>query len=126
MGSLSHARIFHNREIRIPELPKLEDGLDELACGEAINKGKLSQKERNNSKTERLDTLPFKLAVGLRVLMRDTVSKKWSIPGYVVSIRPGGRSAYVKTDNNNRVYLRNRRLLRIFEFWVLVVFRDHF
>ena len=62
---------------------------------------------------ERLDTSPFKLTVGLKVLMHDTVTKWWEIPGEVVSIHPGGRSAYIKTESNNRTYLRNRRLLRV-------------
>ena len=31
----------------------------------------------------------------------------------MVSVRPGGRSAYVKTEGSNRTYLRNHRLLRV-------------
>ena len=64
-------------------------------------------------KTERFDTSPLDLEIGLQVVMRNPKSNLWDIKGTVVSIRQGGRSCYVKTDSSNRTYLRNRRLLRV-------------
>ena len=43
--------------------------------------------------------------------MRNPKTDLWDIKGTVVSIRPGGRSCYVKTATSNRTYLHNRRLL---------------
>ena len=78
-----------------------------------MNKCKFHTKENINKRTERLDTSPLDLEVGLRVLLRDRTSKQWEIPGTVVSVRPGGRSAYIKLENNGKTYLRNCTLLRI-------------
>ena len=98
-------RLFHNREIRIPQLPALPDLRDEQACGEAVNQGKFHKKAKANERVEKFDTSPLELTISLQVVMRDAVSKRWEIPATVVSLRPGGRSAYVKTEGSNRTYL---------------------
>ena len=79
----------------------------------AVNQGKFDKKAKANEKIEKFDTSPLELTVGLQVVMRDTVSKRQDIPATVVSLQPGGRSAYMKTEGSNRTYLRNHRLLRV-------------
>ena len=95
-GMLSPMRLFHGREPRIPELPALTDLRDESAAACAMNQNKLDKKTRANLKTERFDTSPLDLEIGLQVVMRNPKSNLWDIKGTVVSVRPGGRSCYVK------------------------------
>ena len=68
-GMLSPMRLFHGREPRIPELPALTDLRDEAAGASAMNQNKLDKKTRANLKTERFDTSPLDLEIGLQVLM---------------------------------------------------------
>ena len=110
-------RLFHNREVQIPQLPALTDLRDEQACAGTVNQCKFEKKAKANQRVERLDTSPLELEVGLDVVMRDPISKCWDIPGTVVSIRPGGLLCYVKTAGSNRTYLRNRQLLWVDTAW---------
>ena len=113
VGLLSPIRLFYYREPRTPSLPACSDLRDEAAAGGARNQNKFERKERANLKTERLDTSPMELEVGLKVIMRNSKTNRWDVKGEVISVRPGGRSCYVKTESSNRTYLRNRRLLRV-------------
>merc|ERR1712059_119700 len=85
-GSLSPMRLFHGREIWVPQLPALSDWKDETACTNALNQNKLDKKTRANLKVERFDTSPMDLRIGLEVVMRDPKSNLWDIKGTVVSI----------------------------------------
>ena len=55
---------------------------------------------------------PIEIEIGQRVLLQDRTSKAYDIPGKVVRVRPGGRSAYIEA-NGGKTYLRNRRFFRI-------------
>ena len=79
-------RLFHNREVRIPQLPALSDFRDKTACASALNQNKLDKKTQANLKVERFDTSPMDLRIGLEVVMRDPKSNLWDIKGTVVSI----------------------------------------
>ena len=85
-GSLSPMRLFHNHEIRIPQLLALPDLRDEQAYGEAVNKEKFHKKAKANERIEKFDTSPLELTVGLQVVMRDAVSKRWEIPATMVRL----------------------------------------
>ena len=113
VGQLSPMRLFYCREPRVPGLPCCTDLRDEKAAGQARNMGKLEAKERANLQTQRLDTSPMDLATGMKVIMRNSKTNKWDVKGEVISVRPGGRSCYIKLEGSNRTYLRNRRLLRV-------------
>ena len=88
-GMLSPMRLFYGREPRIPELPGLVDLRDEAASACAKNQNKLDRKTRANTKTERLDTSPLDLEIGLQVVMRNPKTNLWDIKGTIVSIRQG-------------------------------------
>ena len=112
-GSLSPMRLFHGREVRIPQLPALSDLRDKAACASTLNQNKLDKKTWENLKVEQFDTSPMDLKIGLEVAMMNPKSNLWDIKGTVVNIQPGGRSCYVKTATSNRTYLCNRRLLHV-------------
>ena len=72
VGLLSPMRLFYCREPRIPSLPACSDLRDKAAAGGARNQNKFERKERANLKTERIDTSPMELEVGLKVIMRNS------------------------------------------------------
>ena len=70
-----------------------------------------NEKLRHNEKVRKAGP-ELELKVGMTVRLQDPTTKKWSQEGRVQALRPNGRSAYILADSG-RVYLRNRRFLRI-------------
>ena len=109
----SPARLFYRRILRDPHLPQLQDNLDERAGRDSIQANKDKRKRRKNEEKKRLNTTPVELKPGMNMILQGAISKLWNIKGQVVSIRPGGQSAYIHVPEKNKTYLRNRRFIKV-------------
>ena len=120
---VSPARIMMGRQLRNPHLPSLPDGIDTEAVAAAGMARRLDEKLTHNAKVKCKSVIDLK--VGQVVRLQDPHTNKWDQEGRVQALRPHGRSAYVLMDSG-RIYLRNRRFIRIpeTEEEVLMVF-DH-
>ena len=49
----------------------------------------------------------------MHVILQGAHSKLWNIKGQVVSIHPGGCSAYIHVPEKDKTYLHNRRYIKI-------------
>ena len=58
-----------------------------------------------------LNWVPLNLEPGLRIMLQCPRTKRFNIPGKVVQVREGGRSAWVDVGGG-KTYLRNRRYMR--------------
>ena len=106
---LSPTRILMGREARIPGLLTVRDGKDsDLAARNAQERKEQLQDEVNKKRS--LNWSPLALEPGMRILMKCQNSGAFTIPGKIISVRPGGRSAYVE-GSGGRTFLRNRRYL---------------
>ena len=94
--------------MRDPQLPQLQDGLDEGAGRDSIQAARDKRKRKKNEDKKRLDTTPIELTVGMEVLLQGVKSKLWNIEGVVKEIRPGGHSAFIFVPEKDKTYLRNR------------------
>ena len=86
VGLLSPMHLFYCCEPRIPSLLACTDLRDEAAAGGARNQNKFERKEWANLKTERLDTSPMELEVGLKIIMRNSKTNRWDVKGEVISV----------------------------------------
>ena len=100
----SPAELFYRRQVRglLPELPY------KINVAEAEQ----ARDKTQESYTAQCQTRPPSkpLMMGQRVWLQDQQTKKWSIEGVIKSIRNGGRSYVVETENG--AYLRNRRFIK--------------
>ena len=111
---LSPARLFYQREVRSTMVYSPPDVRDELAAGLQRHHDRERQREVRNKRRGRGLESPLDLYVGMRVFLQDEQKrgKPFSIPGKVVSIREGGRSAWIWCPGRSRRFLRNRRKMR--------------
>jgi hypothetical protein len=86
------------------------DEIDEKLSGQDSRLDRLRNKEQKNHKKTTKGYTPTNLIVGQRVVLQDQKSRLWEIKGIIQSIRPGARSAYVKTAAG--LFLRNRRYIK--------------
>ena len=105
--------MFYGRILRDPHLPQLEDNLDERIGRDIIQANKEKRKRKKNEERRRLNTTPVELKVGMHIILQGAISKLWNIKGQVVSIRPGGCSAYIHVPERNKTYLCNRRYIKV-------------
>ena len=101
----SPAELFYKRHVRglLPELPrKLNVEEAERARDKVQEKAAAQRQTRSTSKI---------LGMGQKVWLQDQQTKRWTIGGVIKSIRNGGRSYVVETDNG-AAYLRNRRFIK--------------
>ena len=75
--------------MRDPQLPQLQDDLDEGAGRDSIQASRDKRKRKKNKDKKRLDTTPIELTVGMEVLLQGVKSKLWNIQGVVTEIRTG-------------------------------------
>ena len=108
---VSPAHILLGREPRVPGLLSILEDKDPILAGRNARVAKdRIQRQRNTG--SHLNWTPIEIEIGQRVLLQDQTSKAYDIPGKVVGVRPGGRSAYIEA-NGGKTYLRNRRFFRI-------------
>ena len=110
---VSPARIMMGRQLRNPNLPSLPDGIDVEAAAAAGMARRRDEKLHHNEKVKKCGSA-IDLKVGQIVRLQDPHTKRWDQEGRVQALRPHGRSAYILADSG-RVYLRNRRFIRILE-----------
>ena len=108
---LSPSRLFFQRQVRIPNLPSLDDGKDEELAGFQLRAVKDEQKEARNERVSKHLSAPLTLRVGARVLLQNMDNLLWNKPGKIAGIRNSGRSAHV--DCGGKLFLRNRRFIRL-------------
>ena len=115
---MSANRLFHGRQLRFPETPRLPDGLEEAPEAERIMERKVAARQKRNAALPATSEAPMEFVVGDKVLLQEE-SKfgkpgRFTIPAVVESVRDGGRSAYCQNLSTGRVMLRNRRFVRPF------------
>ena len=106
---MSPARLFFQRQLRIPHLPTLPDSREEQYEARQMLKKKNKAKQARNEKIKKGEA-PVELKLGLRVLLQDMSSKLWDMPGMVTSVREGNRSGHIQLDTG-KVYFHNRRYM---------------
>ena len=106
---------FFQHEVRIPLLPGVPCGKDEIASGFQHHYDRERERSvRNEIKGKNL-TSPLDLQVGKHVVIQDELrkGKPYSIPGKVVEVRENGCSAFVLCPGKRKHMLRNRRKISL-------------
>jgi hypothetical protein len=113
---MSPNRLFHGRQLRFPETPRLPDGLEEGPEAERIMEKKTVARQKRNAALPTTSETPMEFVVGHKVLIQEESRLgrpgKFTITAVVESVREGGRSAYCKNLSTGRILLRNRRFVR--------------
>ena len=113
-GGLSPARLFFQREIRVPMF-YTPCHKDEHGAGLQRHYDRERQREVRNAKRDKGLESPLELYVGQHVFLQDELRRgcPYSIPGKVVSIQENGRSGFVWCPGKARRLLRNCRKMRL-------------
>ena len=111
VDGFSPARLFYCRDLRHPELPAINDGLDEELLGKERQARKEESRQKRNSQVSK-SIQRYTPKVGDLVFLQDRRTNRWDIPGTVQLVHPGGRSAYVLTEDSDSLYLRSHVFMR--------------
>ena len=107
--------LHFRRQFRHPNFPALEtiksdDFFEEEE--KARSEEREARREASNSRVSATNAPSIlKLEVGLKVMIQDKVSRKFTIPGEIVEVK-SERSAIVRNSETGSLMLRNRRFLR--------------
>ena len=114
-GGLSPARLFFQREVRVPMFYTPPCHKDEYGAGMQRHYDRERQREVRNAKRGKGLASPLELYVSQHVFLQDELRKghPYSIPGKVVSIRENGWSGFVWCPGKACRLLRNRRKMRL-------------
>ena len=82
------------RHPRVPGKLGVRDNKDPMKCGQAQWSKKNKEKEGRNEKVV-LNWVPLNLEPGLCIMLQCPRTKRYNIPGKVIQVREGGRSAWV-------------------------------
>ena len=107
----SPARIFYGRDLRHPELPDISDGQDEELLGKERQVKKEEARVKRNSHVSKTIQI-YTPQVRDLIYLQDRRTLKWNIPATVQLVRPGGRSAYCLTEDDEALYLCSHVYMR--------------
>ena len=111
VDSFSPSRLFYGRELRNPELPAINDGLEEELLGKQRQITKEDSRLKHNSQVSKTVQC-YTLQVGDLVYLQNQRTKQWDCPATVQLVRPGGRSAYVLLRTPDQLYLHSHVYMR--------------
>ena len=106
------ARLFCGRDLHHPKLPDINDGLDEEILGREHQARKEESIVKRISQVSKMIQW-YTPKVGDLVYLQDRRTLRWEIPATVQLVRPGGRSAYVLTEDSDSLYLRSHIYMRL-------------
>ena len=111
MDGVSPARLFYGPDLCHPELPAINDGLDEELLGKERQARKEESRQKRNTQVRRSVTR-YTPKVGDLVFLQDRRSLLWDIKATMQLVHPGGRSAYVLTEDSDSLYLCSHVYMR--------------
>ena len=94
---LSPARLFFQRQVRVPMLPQPRCDKDELGAGYQQHYDREHDHSVRNARIGKSLASPLDLYVGQQVFLQDELKKNkpYLIPGKVISVRENCRSVFV-------------------------------
>ena len=98
VDGFSPARLFYGRELCHPEIPAINNGLNKELLGKEHQARKEESRKKRNSQVGK-SIQRYLPRVSDLVFLQDRRTSHWDIPGSVQLVRPGGRSAYVLTED---------------------------